>query len=114
MRRWLKNRCALASLEATRGALPDSTGSLASPAPLVRKPERGRSKPSKSPRLTARGSAQIDADRSLPRCRACSTGYPCRTAPCTCHKCSRPWLIAKTLPLGSVGYETATNEKGEL
>jgi hypothetical protein len=65
MRRWLKNRCALASLEATRGALPDWTGSLASPAPLVRKPERGRSKQSKSPRLTARGSAQIDADRSL-------------------------------------------------
>jgi hypothetical protein len=29
------------------------------------KTERGRSKQSKSPRLTARGSAQIDADRSL-------------------------------------------------
>jgi hypothetical protein len=44
MRRWLKNRCGLTSLEATRGARYENPGG-------------GRSKKSKSPRLTARGSA---------------------------------------------------------
>src|SRR3984957_13901511 len=44
MRRWLKNRCGLASLEATRGARHGNPGGV-------------RSKKSKSPRLTARGSA---------------------------------------------------------
>jgi hypothetical protein len=65
MRRWLKNRCALASLEATRGGsagldrFPGLAGVFGT------KTRAGQVETIQVAELTARGSAQIDADRSL-------------------------------------------------